>query len=151
MGRDWYRYYNDGGSNNFNGALWNTGETALDIIGGKLALKGSKIVNDKAFVKEVNERIQDEIAKRQGQRITLRKKGMSDAEITAYTAQKAANTVMNSKDYVDSKKRKDAKTIQKGRIAGHILSGIQNGYHLFPDALPNDATKVYRPLPIYLR
>ena len=102
MSRDWYRYYNDGGGSNLKDALWNTGETALDVIGGKLVSKGLKRVNDKAFVKELNGRIQDEIKKREG----------------------------------------------------HILSGIQNGHNVIA-ALPNDATRVNRPIyipqPIQLR
>lgn len=53
MGRDWYRYYNDGGGNNLKGALWNTGETVLDMIGGKLALKGSKVVMIKLLLKNL--------------------------------------------------------------------------------------------------
>lgn len=151
MGRDWWRYYKDSGNDNLKGALWNTGETALDIVGGKLALKGSKLVSDRAFIDEVKGVIQDEVKKRQGKKILLRKKGMNDKEMDLYILQKATNTVTNSKDYHDAKKRRDTKTIQRGRIAGNVISGIQNGYHLLPDALPNDATRVYRPLPIQLR
>jgi hypothetical protein len=151
MGRDWWRYYQDGGSDNLGGALWNTAETGLDLLGGKLALKGAKVVNDRAFSKEVAGRIQDEIKKRQGYRFRLNKKGMTDAEIAAYILQKATNAATNSKDIIDSRKHRDAKTIQQGKIIGNILSATQNGYHLLPDALPNDATRVYRPLPIQLR
>lgn len=154
MGRDWYRYYNNGGGNNLKGALWNTGETALDIVGGKLALKGAKTVNDKAFVEELNGRIKDEIKKRQGHRFLLRKKGMTDEEIKKYIVQKATNAAMNSKDIIDAKKRSNARSIKQGQIIGNILSGIQNGGHVIA-GLPNDATRVNRPVyvpqPIQLR
>ena len=100
MGRDWYRYYNDGGGGNLKDALWNTGETALDVIGGKLVSKGLKRVNDKTFVKELNGRIQYEIKKREGQRFMLRKKGMTDEQILEYITQKATAAAINSKDII---------------------------------------------------
>ena len=135
IGRDWYRYYNDGG-------------------GGKLVSKGLKRVNDKAFVKELNGRIQDEIKKREGQRFMLRKKGMTDEQILEYITQKATAAAVNSKDIIDAKKRMKEKQINQERMIGHILSGIQNGHNVIA-ALPNDATRVNRPIyipqPIQLR
>lgn len=111
MGRDWYRYYNDGGGGNLKDALWNTGETALDVIGGKLVSKRLKRVNDKA-------------------------------------------AAVNSKDIIDAKKRMKEKQINQERMIGHILNGIQNGHNVIA-ALPNDATRVNRPIyipqPIQLR
>lgn len=145
MGRDWYRYYDNGGGDNLKNALWNTGETALDVIGGKLAFKGAKSVNDKAFVKELNGRIKDEIEKRQGHKFLLRKKGMTDEEIESYILQKATNAAVNSKDIIDAKKRRNARSIKQGRIIGNALSGIQNGRQVIA-GLPNDATRVNRPI-----
>lgn len=130
MGRDWYRYYNDGGGGNLKDALWNTGETALNVIGGKLASKGLKRVNDKAFVKELNSRIQDEIKKRKSQRFMLRKKGMTDEQILEYINQKAKAAAVNSKNIIDAKKLMKEKQINRERMIGHILSGIQNGYNI---------------------
>ena len=154
MGRDWYRYYNDGGGDNLKDALWNTGETALDVIGSKLVSKGFKRVNYKAFVKELNGKIQDEIKKREGQRFMLRKKGMTDEQISEYITKKATATALNSKYIIDAKKRMKEKQIIQGRMIGHILSGIQNGHNVIA-ALPNDATRVnrsiYIPQPIQLR
>ena len=154
MGRDWYRYYNDGGGGNLKDALWNTGETALDVIGGKLISKGLKRVNDKTFVKELNGRIQDEIKKREGQRFMLRKKGMTNEQILEYITQKATAAAVNSKDIIDAKKRMKEKQINQEIMIGNILSGIQNGHNVIA-ALPNDATRVNRPIyipqPIQLR
>lgn len=153
MGRDWYRYYNDGGGHNLKGALWNTGETALDIVGGKLAFKGAKSVNDKAFVEELTNRIKDEITKRKDHRISLRKKGMTDEEIESYILQKATNSAVNSKDIIDARRRRDARIIKQGQIIGNILSGIQNGRQVM--VAEPDATRVKRPIyipqPIQLR
>lgn len=154
MGRDWYRYYNDGGDDNLKGALWNTGETALDIVGGKLAFKGAKSVNDKAFAEELKGRIKDEIKKRQDHKLLLRKKGMTDEEIERYILQKATNAAVNSKDIIDAKRRRNARSIKQGQIIGNIMSGIQNGRQVIV-GLPNDATRVNRPIyipqPIQLR
>ena len=154
MGRDWYRYYNNGGGGNLKDALWNTGETALNVIGGKLVSKGLKKVNDKTFVKELNGRIQDEIKKREGQRFMLRKKGMTDEQILEYITQKAKAAAINSKNIIDAKKRMKEKQINQERIIRPILSGIQNGHNVIA-ALHNDATRVNRPIyisqPIQLR
>lgn len=154
MGRDWYRYYNDGGGDNLKGALWNTGETALDIVGGKLALKGSKAVNDKAFVQELNARIQDELDRRKGHKWLFNKHKMDEEEFNAYLLNKATNAAMNSKSIRDAAKRRDKKTLKQGRIVDNILSGIQNGRQVIV-GLPNDATRVNRPIyipqPIQLR
>lgn len=145
MGRNWYRYYNDGGGDNLKDALWNTGETALDVIGGKLVSKGLSGVNDKAFAEKLNARIQDEIKKREGQRLMLRKKGMTDEQILEYRTQKATHAAENSKDIIAAKKLMKEKQIYQERIIGHILNGIQNG-HTIIESLPNDATRVYRPI-----
>lgn len=154
MGRDWYRYYNDGGGDNLKGALWNTAETALDLVGGKLVSKGFKRVSEKEFADEVKGRMKDEIRKRQKQRFMLRKKGMTDEEITEYIAQKAAAATANSKDIIDAEKHIKEQNNKRARIVGHLLSGTQNGYNVI-EGLPNDATRInrpnYAPLPIQLR
>lgn len=142
-GRGWYKTATEGAKGNIGNAVWNTTELALDILGSKLAAKGFKWASDKKMTQEIKRRITDEIRKRQGQRFMLRKKGMSDADIDKYIATKAANTVMNSKDIIDGFKRKKKQVAQKTRIAGHVISGVQNGVHLVPEAKSDNARVVY--------
>ena len=84
----------------------------------------------------------------------LRKKGMTDEQILEYITQKATSASVNSKYIIDAKKLMKEKQINQERIIGHILSGIQNGHNVIA-ALPNDATRVNRPIyisqPIQLR
>lgn len=149
--RDWYRTINDGGEG-WQSAAWNTGETLVDLIGAKYAMKGAKFMSDKAFTDELAGRIADETRKRAGQRFLLRKKGMTDAEITEYIAQKATNAAINSKTMIDAKKKHDAIGTKNGRIAGHTVSALQNGYQLGRIIQENDATRVQKPIiPIRLR
>lgn len=149
--RDWYRTINDGGEG-WQSAAWNTGETIVDLIGAKYAMKGAKFMSDKAFTDELAGRIADETRKRAGQRFLLRKKGMTDAEITEYIAQKATNAAINSKTMVDAKKKHDAIGTKNGRIAGHTVSALQNGYQLGRIIQENDATRVQKPIiPIRLK
>ena len=79
---------------------------------------------------------------------------MTDEQILEYITQKATAAAVNSKDIIDAKKRMKEKQINQERIIGHILSGIQNGHNVIA-ALPNDATRVNRPIyihqPIQLR
>jgi hypothetical protein len=79
---------------------------------------------------------------------------MTDEQILEYITQKATAAALNSKDIIDAKKRMKEKQINQERIIGHILSGIQNGHNVIA-ALPNDATRVNRPIyihqPIQLR
>lgn len=149
--RDWYRTINDGGEG-WQSAAWNTGETIVDLIGAKYAMKGAKFMSDKAFTDELAGRIADETRKRAGQRFLLRKKGMTDAEITEYIAQKATNAAINSKTMIDAKKKHDAIGTKNGRIAGHTVSALQNGYQLGRIIQENDATRVQKPIiPIRLK
>lgn len=46
---------------------------------------------------------------------------------------------------IDAKKRMKEKQINQERMIGHILSGIQNSHNVIA-ALPNDATRVNRPI-----
>lgn len=149
--RDWYRTINDGGEG-WQSAAWNTGETLVDLIGAKYAMKGAKFMSDKAFTDELAGRIADETRKRAGQRFLLRKKGMTNREITEYIAQKATNAAINSKAMIDAKKKHDAIGTKNGRIAGHAVSALQNGYQLGRIIQENDATRVQKPIiPIRLR
>lgn len=149
--RDWYRTINDGGEG-WQSAAWNTGETLVDLIGAKYAMKGAKFMSDKAFTDELAGRIADETRKRAGQRFLLRKKGMTNREITEYIAQKATNAAINSKAMIDAKKKHDAIGTKNGRIAGHTVSALQNGYQLGRIIQENDATRVQKPIiPIRLK
>lgn len=149
--RDWYNTINED-SSNWKSAVWNTGETILDLIGAKYAMKGAKFMSDKAFTDELAGRIADETRKRAGQRFLLRKKGMTDKEITAYITQKATNAAVNSKAIVDAKKKYDAKGDKNGKIITHSISGLQNGYQLGRNIQENDAIRVQKPIvPIRLR
>lgn len=108
----------------------------------------------KHSLKKLNGRIQDEIKKREGKRFMLRKKGMTDEQILEYITQKAKAAAVNSKDMINAKKLMKEKQINQERIIGRILSGIQNGHNVI-SALPNDATRINRPIyipqPIQLR
>lgn len=149
--RDWYRTINDGGEG-WQSAAWNTGETLVDLIGAKYAMKGAKFMSDKAFTDELAGRIADETRKRAGQRFLLRKKGMTNREITEYIAQKATNAATNSKTMIDAKKKHDAIGTKNGRIAAHTVSALQNGYQLGRIIQENDATRVQKPIiPIRLK
>lgn len=142
-GRGWYKTATEGAKGNIGNALWNTGELALGILGTKLAAKGFKWASDEKMAKEIQGRVADEIKKRQGQRFILRKKGMSDADINKYIATKAANAVMNSKDIIDGVRNRKKQVAQRTKIAGHVISGIQNGVHLVPEAKSDNTRVVY--------
>lgn len=138
--RDWKRTIKDGTSPKQ--AFWNTGETILDLLGAKLALKGVKYVNDREFAKEVKGLIQDETKRREGKRYILRKRGMSDEEITKYITLKATNTVMNSKNINTKKKETEKRTSIIGRRAGFLIGAPSNIYHASPIVNPKDNTRV---------
>ena len=148
--RDWYRAINDGGEG-WQSAAWNTGETALDLFGAKYAMKGAKFMSDKRFTDELAGRIADETKKRAGQRYLLRKKGMTDSEIAKYITQKATNAAINSKAMIDAKKKHNASGTKNGKIAGHTISALQNGYQLDRGIQENDATRVQKSIIIPIR
>lgn len=101
--RDGYKVLN-GKTEHLPSLGWNAAETALDLGGLKFFKYAKGIGADRKFAKEVAGRIVDEKAKREGQRIALRKKGMSDTEIAAYIADKAANATANAQDMIQRKK-----------------------------------------------
>lgn len=135
--RDAYKV-SQGNKSNIPSLLWNAAETALDIGGLKLFKYAKGASADKKFAKEMSDRIADEVAKRQGSRAVLHKKGMSDTEIAAYIFDKAANAAANSSDMVDRKKQLKEDANKKAEY-----------YNYWTSFIPNTADIVYPILPDY--
>lgn len=104
--RDWYKYRR-GDNDNLMTPIISTVEGALDAAGVSSALKGISYLKDRAIVNEVARIYERELAARNGQRVLLRKKGMSDGEITEYIAQKAAKRYIEFKGASTNKKERD--------------------------------------------
>ncbi len=136
--RDWRRTIQDGAP--VTNALYNTGETALDFLGAKWASKGVKFINDRQFAKEVKGLIQDEVKRREGRRILLRKRGMTDKEITKYIGIKATNAVVNSKNVVKKRKEVNKRSKVVGKRAGYVIGLPNNIYHSRELIAPQDNT-----------
>ena len=130
MGRDWYRAYKDKNIDTITDASINTAELALDLVGLKLLKVGIDLKADKEFTREVSSIVREQIRKREGQKFMLRKKGMTDAQIAVYIAEKATNAAMNSKhihDYAKNQANKKQKQIQVGK---HIINIPTNAFHV---------------------
>lgn len=138
--RDWVRAYNDRSSDTAIDAGINTAELALDLVGLKLLKIGVNIKSDRALTNELKGIIKEEVRKRQGQRFILHKKGMTDAEITAYIAEKAANAANNSKQIRDYKKQLEAKNNKTISIGKHIINIPTNTFNVM-DAFRNNPSQ----------
>ena len=139
--RDWKRVY-DGDYNQTGNALWNTAETALDLLGAKFIKKGFKYSADKQFTDEIKGRIQDEVKRRQKNAFILRKKGMSDSDIAKYITNKATNAAINARDINQRRRERNKKYDKRALITAYLTNTAQNTYHI----IPNDATRVNKPI-----
>lgn len=124
-GRDWYKVGTQE-DKPYGSAVWNTTEAALDLAGAKWFKYLSGMNADRLIAQEMKGRIADAVAKRQGQTIMLRKKGMSDKEIAKYLGEKAANVVTNSKDMHDYDKDQKSQADKKGEKINFYVGIVPN-------------------------
>lgn len=139
--RDWNKTINNKGEG-LGSALWNTGETALDLVGMKAAMRVGKYITNKQFTDKLAGRIQDELKKRQGHRVILRKKGLSNKEIDEYLLNKATNAAVNSKDIINSIRKYNEKGKRIGLITNYTVDALDNISHI----AKNDTIQVQRPI-----
>lgn len=137
--RDWNRTISDGAP--VKNALFNTFELGLGLFGLSAINKGVKFVNDRAVSREIQGLIKDQVRRRSGQRVMLRKRGMTDAEINAYLGMKAANAVMNSRHVKDLKAESASKTKKQTAAIGYLANMPLNAYHAGLVTAPADNTR----------
>lgn len=143
--RNWYKY-GAGENDNLMTPIISTGEAVLDAAGVSSALKGISYIKDRAIANEVARIYEREFASRQGRRILLRKRGMSDEEITGYLAQKAANAALNSKELAQTKKKETSKQNRRSAVAKPAVRATSNIATNFVAPQYFDAQNNYKPV-----
>lgn len=143
--RNWYKY-GAGENDNLMTPIISTGEAVVDAVGVNSALKGISYIKDRAIANEVARIYEREFASRQGRRILLRKRGMSDEEITSYLAQKAANAALNSKELAQTKKKETSKQNRRSAVAKPAVRATSNIATNFVAPQYFDAQNNYKPV-----
>ena len=143
--RNWYKY-GSGDDNNLVTPIMSTGEAVLDAAGISSALKGISYLKDRAIANEAARIFEREFASRQGRRILLRKRGMSDEEIAGYLAQKATNAALNSKELSQTKKKETSKQNRRNAVAKPVVRTTSNVATNFVIPQYFDAQNNYQPI-----